>query len=234
MIDSFDIRINAPSASELDGAREKARSVVQATGDRELKFLGLCATIAVACLGGVVTSTYSVRVPSGVLLQGFAFAFFLQVMFMCMLRLSVLNFAIGFSAATAGAMAWVGSEATAGLPMVTGVASLGFAGTVYLGLRWLLESWVQTPRCRAEQALNALAPVTEKGMPRACIKFMELVDANEDVRRYQRQLAAMGRLPVLGEVTSAMRFADDRKQLDRASAEAEAARFAAARMALPY
>ena len=35
--------------------------------------------------------------------------------------------------------------------------------------------------------------------PGACIDFMSLVDREETVRAYQRKIAAMGRMPVVGE-----------------------------------
>lgn len=66
-------------------------------------------------------------------------------------------------------------------------------------LAYLYGRFIGTPLRHANERLVGLVELDAISQPATCLEYMSLVEREETVRAYQRQIAAMGRMPVVAE-----------------------------------
>lgn len=66
-------------------------------------------------------------------------------------------------------------------------------------LAYLYDRFIDTPLRHANERLAGLVELNAISQPDTCLEYMSLVDREETVRAYQRQIAVMGRMPVVAE-----------------------------------
>lgn len=199
----FDLTQPAPGPAQLATARREAASMLTRIRRRERLYW-----LSALMLGALGIGTLYFAWSGGLVGAG---AIVTMVM-------------VAAAGAVAVMVAAAGAGAVAGAVMGVGVGVVAGVVVVY-------DLWIDTPRNRANATLGSLVELEASTLPEQCIQFMDWVEADEMVRAYQHQLAALGRKPVVAEFEAAKTWVEGSALRTVENERIEKARQACAKMA---
>ena len=123
--------------------------------------------------------------------------------------------------AVAGSAAGVEAEAVAYFVVV---AAAGSAVGIVAGST--INRWIMVPREQAQETLSALVELNASTHPDACIDLGAWAEADDAIRAYLAQVAAMERMPVMGEYQASKAWMAQRCPRQSKQAKLEQARAA--------
>ena len=215
----FDVNTAPPSQEAIDCARSETESRVARLLrlQRWVGYAGMALVLAVLAVLAVLLSLSKAEFVS----EG-------RVFVLAGVMIVVVAMAAGGAVGRAVAMAAGGAVGVAVGGAVGGAVIVG-ALAVLFGFGLIVEV-LSGRRSQAEEQRDALVELGES-TPEECVKFVELVDADQTIAAYQQQLAAMGRKPVIGEYKAALEWIVTAEARPSESDKQERARLACERLA---
>lgn len=226
----FDMTQPAPTRDDLAAAYREADAVLTRIRQRKRLHVAtlIALTLAILILIGIFNGLDGIAVEKATL--AVAVVVFAAVAVAVAEVAAGAEVAVGVVAEVAAGVAAVAEVAAVAGAVFAAVAGAEVAAVVGAVVVFMAGStinrWIMAPREQAQETLSALVELNASTHPDACIDLGAWAAADDAIRAYLAQVAAMGRMPVMGEYQASKAWMAQRCPRQSKQAKLEQARAA--------